>query len=987
MIVVRSFVLWGVALSCAAIALFAPVLHAQTPDGGPPTEPQNKQGGGQFQLGTNDGGFLGGKSNGEQFLGKLGRGLNFSGGWNLSAQDNQVAGSDSARQLFQFQNNNSFLNRGGIGPFRQSLNLGVNGKLFNTFNIDANLTNNRVNASLAQLLRLNYDSKKGTRVDLGDVAASLNGNELVPFSRNVQGIRYERDLGGGSKVATVASVTRAVTRRNTLLGQGTSGPYYLGGGQIVPGTERIYLNGSELSPGKDYRLDYPLGTLYFLEGRIVNRSDTVEYTYESLGYNTSPGVLTGTRIDLPAAKGQQFGITMLRQSPSGGGRGDGTVTEFFPVAADLNTRYTLSSPIKPGTPVQVRYLERVLVEGIALDFLVNRELNYIQLRRPLPPDTSVTGISSLRITYTPVLQLGISGGRDVMGLDTALPLGSNAQAKLQLAQSRDAARGTVGTGLQMQTTLQSPKSLVGQTWNVTTQLSDVGADFVGIDSTAGALQRNGRNLASRFNWARGDALSVSGNLGFADFPNLSFGSTSGAANTGPVSNTRSNDLGLNVSTKPRWKPWGGATTVTVGHQSRGQRTNPVAGAPASAGGPARNGYRSDTLAFNWTRTGLDLGLALDRTVSSGRSAFLAGYTGTVGTGFNGSSTGFLGGIRDGTSATSLTNTSTNNTRFNLNWTPSERVSVSGNAGLSRIVGSGTRSNATNMGLSAQVWVLPEKLSAQLSLENSGNGQSVSGFYSGGGFLGGGDSGGLAGSTGQQTRMQEMQFHYTPFRTLDVQFGRRSELSLIPNFDNTSSVYDTASVSYDPSELLNLTGTLTRQVGSQVGGQGEFDNLNYSLGATAGSPTGLTARLTFLRMNFGSTSFLGGGGGVGGIGGGGIGGGLGGGGSFLSQAGTNDIVSLRLDYPWKGVVPFVEFQGLNASDPAAKSSPTPPPVSGGSFRQATNYLRNEARLGVGWELNRLFGASLNVSFVRLVDQDDSRYSYSARTFQFDINARF
>ena len=975
-----SLARWVSAAISAGVAVVS--VSAQTPDGGPPVTETGTSKSGQFQLGTDRDSYLGGNANGEQLLGRFGRGLNFTGGWNLSAQNNQVSGSDSARQLFQFQNNNSFLNRGSIGPFRQSLNLGVNGKLFNTFNIDANLTNNRVNASLAQLLRLNYDSKKGTRVDLGDVAASLSGNELVPFSRNVQGIRYERDLGGGSKVATVASVTRAVTRRNTLLGQGTSGPYYLGGGQIVPGTERIYLNGVELSPGKDYRLDYPLGTLYFLGGRIVNRSDTVEYTYESLGYNTSPGVLTGTRIDVPAARGQQVGVTMLRQSPSGGGRGDGTVTEYFPVAADLGIRYTLSSPIKPGTPVEVRYLERVLAEGIALDYWVNRELNYIQLRRPLPPDTSVTGISSLRITYTPVLQLGISGGRDVMGFDTQVPLGANSRAKLQVAQSRDIARGTVGTGLQFQSTIQSPKSKSGQTWNVATQLSDIGSNFVGIDSTAGALQRNGRNLASRFNWARGDSLAINGNVGIADFPNLSFAPSSDVGSSGPVSNTRSNDIGLNISSKPQRKWMGGSTTITVGHQSRNQRTTPVPGSSGASVGPARNGYRSDSLSLGWARQALDLGLVFDRTASSGRSAFLAGYTGTVGTGLNSGSGGFLGGIRDGSANTALTNTSTDNARFNVNWTPSDRASVSANAGISSIVGTGSRSRAVNLGMSAQVWVLPEKLSAQLSVENSGNGQSVSGFYSGGGFLGGGDSGGLAGSTGQQTRSQDLQLHYTPYRTLDFQYGRRSELSLIPNYDNTTSVYDTASVSYDPTELLNLTGTLTRQVGSQVGGQGEFDNLNYSLGATAGTPGGLTARLTFLRMNFGSTSFLGGGGGIGGIGGGGIGGG-----SFLSQAGTNDIVSLRVDYPWKGVVPFVELQGLNASDPTANGSPSPPPVSGGSFRQATNYQRNEARLGVGWDIGRLLGASLNVSFVRLVDRDDARYSYSARTFQFDINARF
>ncbi|MFM7320451.1 MAG: hypothetical protein ACKO5K_02865, partial [Armatimonadota bacterium] len=324
---------------------------------------------GAFDLGTDASGPQG-KGNGEQLFGQLGRGLNFTGGWTLSAQDNQVDGSTLARDLFNFQNNNNFLNRGKVGPFRQNLNLSMNGKLFNTFDVDANLTNNRVNASLAQLMRLHYDSKRGTKVDLGDVSASLSGNDLVPFSRNVQGIRYERDAGKGARIATLASVTRALTRRNTLLGQGTSGPYYLGGGQIVPGSEHIFLNGLELSPGKDYRLDYPLGTLYFLEGRIVNRSDTVEYTYESLSFNSSPGMLTGTRVDLPMRPGSAAGVTVLKQAPSGARRGDGTVTEYFPVSADLTSRYTLVSPIKPGTPVVVRYQERILTEGVALDYLV-----------------------------------------------------------------------------------------------------------------------------------------------------------------------------------------------------------------------------------------------------------------------------------------------------------------------------------------------------------------------------------------------------------------------------------------------------------------------------------------------------------------------------------------------------------------------------------------------------------------------------------------
>lgn len=951
-----------------------------------------KQGGGLRFDTTGDSGPRE-RSNGEQLFGRWARGLNFSGGWTLSAQNNAVDGSTQARELFNFQNNNAFLNRGSVGPFRQNLNLSLNGKLFNAFDIDANLTNNRVNASLAQLMRIHYDNKKGTVVDLGDVAAQLSGNDLVPFSRNVQGVRFERDLGSGRKVATIASITRALTRRNTLLGQGTSGPYYLGGGQIVPGTERIYLNGQEMAPGKDYRLDYPLGTLYFLEGRIVNRSDTIEYTYESLSFNTSPGVLTGVRADLPFGNGQQFGFINLRQSASGGGRGDGTITEYFPVTVDLNTRYTLASPIKPGTPVVVRYQERILVEGVAADYLVNRELNYIQLRRPLPPDTSVTGLSSLRINYTPVLQLGIQGGRDVMGFDSQLPVGPNARVKFQMAQSRDQARGVSDSGVNFQATVNSPKSQKNRSWSVTSLLSSIGDDFVGIDSTAGALQRNGRTLSTRFTYAAGENFAFSGNLGSSRFPNLGFSSTT-SQNTGAVSNTTSDDLGFQVNLKPRTRKGASAPNISLTHQQRAQRTTPVAGATTNATGDSRSRYQSDALSVNWAMRTLDLGLTLDRTASSGRSVFLAGYSGTVGTGTTGSSGGFLGGVRDGSANQSLTDTSTDSIRLNATFTPFERLSLSGNIGVSRIDGGESNSTANNLGLAAQYWVLPERLSADLSFEDSANGQSVSGYFGnpggntgGGGVIGGGS--GLGFSTGQRTRIREARLHYTPYGTLDLQLGRREELALIPNYDNTRSVFNTATVSFDPAPQFNVTGTLSQQIGSQVGGQGDFDNLNYTLGITHGVQNGLTTRLNYMRMNFGSTSFFSGGTGGLGSGFGGVGGG-GGFGAPLLQAGQNDVISLRLDYPLREIVPFLELQNLDASDPL--SSPTTGgtgnvPGGLGSFHQATNYRRQEARVGVTWNFSKLLGATLNMNLVRLVDRDDSRYSYRARSFNFDINARF
>jgi hypothetical protein len=48
---------------------------------------------------------------------------------------------------------------------------------------------------------------------------------------------------------------------------------------------------------------------------------------------------------------------------------------------------------------------------------------------------------------------------------------------------------------------------------------------------------------------------------------------------------------------------------------------------------------------------------------------------------------------------------------------------------------------------------------------------------------------------------------------------------------------------------------------------------------------------------------------------------------------------------------------------------------------------EARLGIDFRLTQLFGATLDVRFARLRDRDNAAYSYSARSFNFDVSARF
>jgi hypothetical protein len=135
----------------------------------------------------------------------------------------------------------------------------------------------------------------------------------------------------------------------------------------------------------------------------------------------------------------------------------------------------------------------------------------------------------------------------------------------------------------------------------------------------------------------------------------------------------------------------------------------------------------------------------------------------------------------------------------------------------------------------------------------------------------------------------------------------------------------------------------------------------------------------MRMNYGSSTMMGGGG----IGGGGIGGGIGGG-SFSLQQGTNDVITVRVDIPAKRFVPFIELNDLNASNPLSNKSGT---GGQGAYYASSNYHRTEARLGIDFRLTQLFGATLDVRLARLRDRDNAAYSYSAHTFNFDVSARF
>ncbi|MFH1336047.1 MAG: hypothetical protein ABII96_05975, partial [Candidatus Zixiibacteriota bacterium] len=68
-----------------------------------------------------------------------------------------------------------------------------------------------------------------------------------------------------------------------LIGNGSSGPYQLGDGYILEGTEEVKRNGLLLHPDSDYSLNYDLGLISF--SSPVSPQDTIQINYTKLDLN------------------------------------------------------------------------------------------------------------------------------------------------------------------------------------------------------------------------------------------------------------------------------------------------------------------------------------------------------------------------------------------------------------------------------------------------------------------------------------------------------------------------------------------------------------------------------------------------------------------------------------------------------------------------------------------------------------------------------
>ena len=661
----------------------------------------------------------------------------------------------------------------------------------------------------------------------------------------------------------------------------------------------------------------------------------------------------------------------------------------------------------------MRYQERLLVEGVNADYILNKDLNYVQLRRSFPADTALLGISSLTVTYTPVPQQGVGGDRQVLGFDTQFSPAPGSRVNLQFGQSQGITKQNSGTGLVFSATLGSrdgqasapvrmgnkdpePRAPLAPlsngerfqpSWNASLGFRNIEPGFSSIESTAAALLRAEKGFKGSFGYSPNPNWTYDLALNDSTISQNSTSTTSSTTTTSTLTSFRSQTSNFGAS----WAPTASGSRKLPRVRFSHAGTNQGSGTNTAT-------FTSDQLSTTYDIPKGSVEASLYRSASKGRSIFAYGYTGTVGTGLNSSSGGLLGGYRDGTTAQTSTNSSSDSAQLRLNLTPRSNLTIATSIGLTNNTVAGGRSRGRDTSFATTYSPIPEKLQLQVDLTDTTNGQNLSGFYNGSG----GDTLGGA-STGQRTRSRNFRLSFTPTQRLRVETGLLNQLSLIPGYDNTQSTTSDLSMDYTVSQKVKLLGQWSKQGTTYVGSESDSDNQNYILQATAGPYKRMNFTASAARMNFGSvfsslssSSGLGSiGSGLGGLGSSGLTGGFG-------QNGLTNTLVLRSTYTVSlkqrsrdsaaparetPLLPFFEWRLLNASSPKATGTTPSTGTGSSSFHNALNYRNNELRLGTEWGVSSLLSASFDIRFVQMTDHDSPQFSYRARTLNFDLKARF
>ena len=174
----------------------------------------------------------------------------------------------------------------------QSLYLQVDGELSRNVFIKAQLSDNTTPIStegttkkLSEFDKMFIKVYSGNySLQFGDFFARFDDTYYANYDYKLEGVTFQ--WNGPQKINGSAAVSNGDFKSYSFYGtEGIQGPYFLPGRnssnvRVLSGTEKIYLNGTLLTRGEDYFIDYNEGSITFQNNNIITKESYIIADYE-----------------------------------------------------------------------------------------------------------------------------------------------------------------------------------------------------------------------------------------------------------------------------------------------------------------------------------------------------------------------------------------------------------------------------------------------------------------------------------------------------------------------------------------------------------------------------------------------------------------------------------------------------------------------------------------------------------------------------------
>ena len=290
----------------------------------------------------------------------------------------------SELKLFDGLKTSGYINRGITSGNNQStvanasMDINLEGKLSDKVSIRANifdtnipLQENGYSQSITDFDRIFIELySKDWRVKAGDVSLNNKNSFFLAFEKQVSGLEVEASLNNTTKVAASGAIVRGQFSSYNFIGiEGNQGPYKIFGPNnepnfvIIAGSEKVFVNGSEIIKGtdEDYLIDYNIGEIRFnttfpitndmrirVEFQFSNRNYTRFISYEKAEYKSDKLEISGYFYNENDVKNQPIQVSLSAEQKqilaNAGNNPDLMIGESaYPDAFDANNLTALNA--------------------------------------------------------------------------------------------------------------------------------------------------------------------------------------------------------------------------------------------------------------------------------------------------------------------------------------------------------------------------------------------------------------------------------------------------------------------------------------------------------------------------------------------------------------------------------------------------------------------------------------------------------------------